>query len=66
MRDPDALGRALRLRDAGFDDTAEALIVALEAEQVLVALSIQNREASLSSLIAELDRRIEIAEPDER
>ena len=38
------------LRDAGFDDTAEALIVALEAEQALVALSVQDREGILRTL----------------
>jgi hypothetical protein len=38
------------LHDAGFDDTAEALVVAMEAEQDFVALSIQDREAILRSL----------------
>ena len=35
----------------GFDDTAEALTVALEAEQALVALTIQDREAILRTLV---------------
>ena len=33
IRDQDVLELARLLRDAGFDDTAEALIVALEAGQ---------------------------------
>ena len=37
--------------DAGFDDTAEALVVALEGKQALVVdLSIQDREGILSTL----------------
>ena len=50
VRDPDVLDLAWLLRNAGFDDTAEALIVALEAEQALVALSIADREAMLKTL----------------
>ena len=50
VRDPDVLDLAWLLRSAGFDDTAEALIVALEAEQALVALSIADREAILRTL----------------
>ena len=38
------------LHDAGFDDTAEALVVALEAEQTLVTLSILDREQILRVL----------------
>jgi uncharacterized protein (DUF1778 family) len=34
----------------GFDDTARALVVALEAEQELVALTIEDREAILRAL----------------
>jgi hypothetical protein len=51
VRDEDVLELARLLHDAGFDDTAEALIVALEAEQELVALLIQDREAILATLI---------------
>ena len=50
MRDQDVLELARLLRDAGFVDTAEALVVALEAEQALVALTIQDRGATLRSL----------------
>ena len=50
VRDPDVLDLAWLLRNAGFDDTAEALIIALEAEQALVALSITDREAILRTL----------------
>jgi hypothetical protein len=46
----DVLTLAQLLHDAGFDDTAEVLIVALEAEQALVALTIQDREAMLRTL----------------
>ena len=35
---------------AGFEDTADALLVALDAEQDLVALSIDDREAILRVL----------------
>jgi uncharacterized protein (DUF1778 family) len=38
------------LDDSGFVDTAEALVVALEAKQALVALSIADREAILRVL----------------
>jgi hypothetical protein len=37
--DTDVLTLARLLYDAGFGDTAEALVVALEAEQAVVALS---------------------------
>jgi hypothetical protein len=50
VRDQAALELARLLPDAGFDDTAEALVVALEAEQEFVALSIQDREAILRTL----------------
>ena len=44
---------------AGFEDTADALLVALDAEQDLVALSIDDREAILRVLD---DPPIELAE----
>ena len=50
MRDQDMLKLTGLLDDAGFDDTAELLTVALEADQNLVALSIQDREAILRTL----------------
>jgi hypothetical protein len=50
VRHEDVLDLAWLLRNGGFDDTAEALIVALEAEQALVALSIADREAILRTL----------------
>jgi hypothetical protein len=50
VRDHDVFNLVGLLHDAGFDDTAEALVVALEAEQELVALTIQDREAILRVL----------------
>ena len=50
MRRLDVLDLARLLRDARFDETADALIVALEAGQALVALSVQDREAILRAL----------------
>ena len=50
LRSQDVLDLARLLRDARFDDTADALIVALEAGQALVALSAQDREAVLRTL----------------
>ena len=51
VADKDLLTLAQLLHDAGFDDTAEALVVALEGKQALVVdLSIQDREAILSTL----------------
>jgi hypothetical protein len=50
VRNQDVLELAGLLWNAGFDDTAEALTVALEAEQALVALSIADREAILRTL----------------
>ena len=50
IRDQDVLELARLLRDGGFDDTAEALVVALEAEQAIVALTIQDRLAILRTL----------------
>lgn len=41
VNDQEVLALARLLRDAGLDDTAEALIVALEAEQELVALRLR-------------------------
>jgi len=50
VRDADVLDLAGLLHDAGFGDTAETLVVALEAEHALVALSIQDRKAILRAL----------------
>jgi hypothetical protein len=50
VREEDVLDLARLLHDAGFDDTAEALVVALEAEQGIVGLCIQDREAILRTL----------------
>jgi len=50
VRDADVLDLAGLLHDGGFGDTAETLVFALEAEQALVALSIQDREAILRAL----------------
>ena len=51
VSDEYTLDLARLLFDAGFEDTAEALIVALEAEQEIVALSIEDRDAILGTLI---------------
>jgi hypothetical protein len=50
VRKQDVLGLAGLLWNAGFEDTAEALTVALEAEQALVAVSVADREAILRTL----------------
>ena len=50
VRDQDLLHLARLLHDAGFDDTAATLVVALESEQAIVALTIHDREAILRSL----------------
>jgi hypothetical protein len=50
VTDEDVLVLARRLYDAGLDDTAEALVVALEAEEGVVGLSIEDREAILRTL----------------
>lgn len=50
VRDRDMFILVGLLYDAGFDDTAGALVVALEAEQELVALTIEDREAILRAL----------------
>ena len=50
VRDEDVLDLARLLHDAGFDDTAEAIVVALEAEEEIVGLLIQDREAILRTL----------------
>jgi hypothetical protein len=50
VREEDVLDLARLLHDAGFDDTAEALVVALEAEQGIVGLCMQDREAILRTL----------------
>ena len=54
MRDRDVLELTALLDDAGFDDTAKVLTVALDADQALVALSIQDREAILRTLTIRL------------
>jgi hypothetical protein len=65
------LDLARRLHDAGFEDTAEVLVVALEAEQTMVALTIQDREAIVRTLdeppagLAEL-RDVLLHEPEWR
>jgi hypothetical protein len=48
--DQDVLELARLLHDAGFDDTAEVLTVASEAQQTLVALSITDRARILHVL----------------
>jgi hypothetical protein len=50
VQDEDVLDLARLLHDAGFDDTAEALVVALEAGQGIVGLSIEDRQAILRTL----------------
>jgi len=50
ISDQDVLDLARLLYDAGFDDTDEALVVALEGEQGVVGLTIQDREAILRTL----------------
>ncbi|HEX5701409.1 MAG TPA: hypothetical protein VFX77_12235 [Rubrobacter sp.] len=51
VRHHDVLELARLLRDARFLDTAEVLVVALEAGQAIVALTIQDREAILRCLV---------------
>ena len=48
--DKDVLSLARLLHDAGFDETAETLVVALESEQGIVGLSIEDREVILRTL----------------
>jgi len=50
VRDRDVLALAELLRGRGFEDTAEVLVVALEAQQTLVALTIEDRERILRVL----------------
>ena len=50
VRDEDVLDLARLLHDAGFNDTAEAIVVALEAEEEIVGLTIDDREALLRTL----------------
>ena len=50
VRDEDVLDLARLLHDAGFNDTAEAIVVALEAEEEIVGLTIDDREAILRTL----------------
>ena len=50
VRDEDVLDLVQRLLEAGFEDTADALAVALDAGQRLVALTVQDREAILRVL----------------
>ena len=47
VRDEDVLDLFQRLLEAGFEDTADALAVAQDAGQRLVALTVQDREAIL-------------------
>jgi hypothetical protein len=44
MGDEDVLALAGLLHDAGFNDTAEALVTALEAERTFVALSVRREQ----------------------
>ena len=50
VRDEDVLDLARMLYEGGFDETAEALVVALEAGEGIVGLSIEDREAILRTL----------------
>jgi uncharacterized protein (DUF1778 family) len=50
VREENVADLARLLLDAGFDDTADVLLVALDAEQDLVALSAADREAILQVL----------------
>ena len=50
VRDQDVLDLVQRLLEAGFEDTADALAVALDAGQRLVAVTVQDREAILRVL----------------
>ena len=71
VRDEDVAALAEVLLEAGFEDTGDALLVALDAEQDLVALSIADREAILRVLdnppvgLDEL-RRVLLAEREAR
>ena len=50
VRDENVLQLARRLYDAGFDDTAKALVVGLKPSRPTVALSNRDREAILRVL----------------
>jgi hypothetical protein len=50
VREENVAALAALLYAAGFEDTGVALLVALDAEQALVALSIADREAILRVL----------------
>ena len=50
VREENVAALAERLLEAGFEDTADVLLVALKAEQDLVALSVSDREAMLQVL----------------
>ena len=50
VREDNVADLARLLFDAGFEETGDALLVALDAEQDLVALSIADREAILRVL----------------
>ena len=50
VRDEDVLDLFQRLLEAGFEDTADALAVALDAGQRLVGLTVQDRDAILRVL----------------
>jgi len=49
VREENVAALAERLLEAGFEDTADVLLVALNAEQDLVALSVSDREAMLQA-----------------
>ena len=50
VRDEAILGLAWLLHDAGFEDTTETLVAALEEQRNVVALTIDDREAILRAL----------------
>lgn len=51
VREESVADLARLLLDAGFDDTADVLLLALDSEQDLVALSAADREAILQVLV---------------
>jgi hypothetical protein len=71
VREQNVAALAELLLEAGFEDTADVLLVALDAEQDLVAVSVTDREAILQVLhnppagLAEL-RDVLLAEHEER
>jgi hypothetical protein len=50
VRDENVAARAELLLEAGFEDTGDVLLLALDSEQDLVALSVADREAILRVL----------------